>query len=277
MRTYRKSVPKPTIVGAGTAKAKKGLITVIYADDVVPSSWPSRDANGVNMVGNIILKAGATMHQLYLSQKTQKLSDEITGEEDMEAFDKKCEGVHPGNSLDIREFRANSLGVGLILIFDENCGANAGSVFGSPCNPFKLKGSYANDSEGIKNVMQFAPDVIDATAIGLYTGAKVYAENFASPTVDTDLTVANGPVQQLPSLDTTDAITAASIDLENDTIVSLIGGGGTDPATLDAGVQGVVTVILNEGSTWTALKDAVINLQVKKGGATTYLVEVSRA
>lgn len=274
MTSYRKSVAAPAKAGAGAAKPKKGLITVIYADDVL--SFPERDGGGVKMLGNIVLKAGAKMHSLYMTPSSQKLNDEIVGDEDMEAFEKKAEGVHPGNSLAIREFRANNLGEGLILIFGEGCGDNKGDVIGTPCNPMKLKGSYSNDNDGVKNVMQFEAAQSDAEPIGYYEGEIILAENFVAADVDLELTKVNGPVQQLPALAATDAITATSIDLDNGTVVSLIGGGGADPATLDVGVQGAVTVVLLNGTQWVALEAAIINLEVVKGGATTYLIERSR-
>lgn len=274
MTTYRKSVPKPQR-GSGAAKAKKGLINIAFADDVL--EFPERDVNGVKLLGNVVLKAGATMHQLYLSQNTQKITDEIVGDLDMEAFSKKGEGVHPGNSLDIREFRANVLGQDVILFFDENCGANAYDVLGSPCNPMRLKGSYANDNEGVKNIMQFEALVDDDKAIAYYDGAISLASNFEAADETLDLTKANGAIQQLPSYATTAAITVASTDLDAGTIVSVIGGGGADPATLSSGTQGAVDVILKDGTQWVALDKAVINLEVFKAGATTYLIERSRS
>lgn len=265
----------PAKAGAGAPQAKKGLITKIYADDVLTE--PSRDSNGVKMLGNYVLKAGAKMHTLYATPSTQKVTQDIIGDEDFEALEKKVEAVHPGNSLDIREMVANELGVGVILIFGENCGDASGSVLGSKCNPMKLKGNYTNDKDGVKNMLQYEAAQADRFAIGHYTGEITLASNFVAADVDLELTVANGPVQQLPSLDTTDAITATSIDLETGTMVSLIGGGGSDPATLSAGTQGAVDVVLINGTQWAALKDAVINLEVVNGGATKYLVERSRA
>ena len=273
--SYRKSVSAPAKAGAGAPKPKKGKISVIYVDDIL--TFPERDAGGVKMLGNIVLKPGAKMHYLYMTPSTQKITDEITGDEDFEAFEKKAEGIHPGNSLDIREYRANGLGVGVILVFGAGCGKSSGDVIGTPCNPMKLKGSYSSDNEGVKNTMMYEASLPDATAIGHYTGEITYASNFEAAGVTLDLTKANGAVQQMPSLDTTDAITVATADLDNGTMVSLIGSGGTDPATLDAGTQGTVTVILLNGTQWVALPNAVINLELIKGGATTYLVERSRA
>ena len=275
MSVYRKSVPKPAKAGAGAPSPKNGKITVIYADDIL--SFPERDAGGVKLIGNIVLKAGAIMHSLYMTPTSQKLNDEISGDEDMEAFTKKAEGIHPGKEIDIREFRANALGVGFVVIFGAGCGSNSGDVVGDPCNPVKLKGSYSSDNEGVKNTMLFEAVLPSSEPIGLYEGEITVASNFVAADTALALTIANGPVQQLPSLATTAAITAASIDLAHGTMVSLIGGGGADPATLISGTQGSVDVILKDGTVWTALQDAIINLKVIDGGATMYLVEQSRA
>jgi len=274
MTAYRKSAPKP-LAGSGAAKPKNGLITVIYADDVIAE--PVRDEKGVKMIGNFVLKAGANMIQLYASPSSQKFSQEITGEEDLETFTKKLEAIHPADDLVINEFVQNNVGVGVILIFGDNCGDSSGRVLGDVCNPMKLKGNSANDKEGRKNTLMYEQTLPDIKVAGFYNGEITLASNYEAESVDLDLTEENGVVQQLPSLKATDAITASSIDFAQDTIVSLIGGGGEDPATLNKGTQGAVDVILRNGTEWIALKDAVINLKVINGGATTYLVEQSRA
>jgi hypothetical protein len=274
MTNFRKSVPKPQ-GGSGTAKPKKGLLTLIYAADVL--SEPARDSKGVRMVGNFVLTGTAKMETLYATPSTQKFTQEIEGDEDMEGFVKKLEAIHPADNLEINEFVQNNIGVPVIIIFGDGCGAAAGRVLGSVCNPMKLKGSAANDNEGRKNTLMYEQSVKDDKVAGFYYGEITLASNFVASTVDLALTVSDGPVQQLPSLAATDAVTAASIDLSNGTIVSLIGGGGADPATLDVGAQGAVTVVLLNGTQWVALDKAIINLEVIDGGATTYLIERSRA
>lgn len=274
MTNLRKSVPKPQR-GSGTPKPKKGLLTVIYTDDVLTE--PSRDSNGVKMVGNFVLVGDAKMHSLYATPSSQKFTSEIDGDEDMEGFVKKLEAIHPADDLTINEFVQNNLGVPVIIIFGEGCGSASGRVLGSVCNPMKLKGSTENSNEGRKTTLMYEQSVKDDKVAAFYDGQITLAENFVAEDVDLDLTVVNGVVQQLPTLAVTDAITATSIDLSNGTIVSLIGGGGAGPATLDSGVQGVVEVILLNGTQWVALDKAVINLEVIQAGATTYLLERSRA
>ena len=275
MTNFRKSVPKPTTVGAGAPSQKKGLVTFMHSDDVL--EYPERDENGVKMLGNIVLKAGSKMYELYLTASSQKGSHEIEGEEDNEGFVKKFEGAHPGDSLEVNEFVNNSLGEGFIIVYGIGCGDSQGKVLGSPCNPMKLKGSYSDDKEGRKHTLMFEQSVKDTNVAGFYDGSITLASNYVSATVDVAVTKANGFVFQLPVLAVTDDITAASIDHDHNTVISFVGGGGVGPATLGSGAQGAVTVILKNDTTWTGLVNAVISLKVFKAGATTYLIEQSRS
>lgn len=273
--SLRKSVPAPTKVGAGAPTPKKGLLTVVYADDVL--AFPQRDDGGVKMLGNIVLVAGAKMQVLYLTPSTQKFTQEIEGDEDQEGFVKKAEGQHPGDSLDVNEYIQNGIGKGFILIYGAGCGDAQGKVLGTPCNPMKLKGSFEDSKDGKKHIIMFEQSQKDGNVAGFYDGEITLASNYEAATAAVDFLIANGPAIQLPSLDTTAAVTAASIDQEHNTIVSLIGGGGSDPATVDSGVAGDVTIILKDDTQWVGLDKAVINLEVFKAGATTYLFERSRS
>ncbi len=275
MTNFRKSVAAPAIVGAGAPTPKKGLVTVIYAEDVL--NYPGRDANGVLMLGNLVLKAGAKMYTLYETPSSQKAAHETEGDEDLEGFVKTFEGFSPGDSLELNEFAQNSLGQGFIIIYGIGCSQSQGKMLGDPCNPMKVKAGFVDDKDGRKHTFVFSQTYKDRFLAGFYNGAITYAENYVAATAALDLLVANGPVYQLPSLAVTAPVTAASIDLAHNTIVSLIGGGGDAPATLDSGIQGGVTVILKDDTTWTGLELAVINLLVYKAGAITYLIEQSRS
>lgn len=196
MTTFRKSVPAPTQVGAGAPTPKKGLVTIMHSADVL--TFPVRDANGVVMLGNIVLKAGAKMLQLYLTSSTQKGSHEIEGDEDQEGFVKKFEGQHPGDSLEVNEFVQNSLGEGYIVIYGIGCGNSQGKVLGDPCNPMKLKGSYTDDKDGRKHILMFEQTYKDRYLAGFYNGEITLASNYVSVTSGLALLAANGVVQQLP-------------------------------------------------------------------------------
>lgn len=275
MSNFRKSVPAPTIVGAGAPTPKKGLVNVIYIDDIL--TYPFRDSGNVRMLGNLILKAAAVVHTLYLTPSSQKASFEIEGDEDNEGFMKKFEAQHPGNSIEYNEFLQNGLGKGFVVVYGAGCGDSQGYIYGSPCNPMKIKGSFEDSKDGTKHIVIFEQSQKDRYVPGFYDGELGYASNYEAPAAAVDFLIANGPIIQLPSLDVTAAITAASIDQAHDTIISLIGGGGADPATLSSGAQGEVTVILKDDTTWVALENATISLKTYKAGAVTYLIEVSRA
>lgn len=274
MTGFRKSVPKPTTVGAGAPTAKKAEVTVIYASDIL--SFPERDQNGVRLIGNIVLKPDAKMHTVYASPTSQKATFEIEGDEDQEGIKKVFEGMYPGDEIEAAEFVQNGLGEGFVIIYGAGCGKNKGKVLGSPCNTMRLRGGFEDSKDGTKYNLKFEQLIRDKYVPGVYQGTYQFAENHVSADASLDLTKANGSVYQLPSLEATASITASSIDLDHDAIVSLIGGGGSDPATLSSGVQGDVTVLLKDDTQWLGLKDSIINLAVFKAGATTYLREVSR-
>lgn len=276
MTTFRKSVPKPAVVGAGAPNPKKGEVSVIYADDIL--SFPGRDANGVKMVGNIVLKPGAKVHKLYATPTSQKASHTIEGDEDAEQFKLKFEGTHPGDSLEVNEWVQNALGQGFIIIYGTSCGSETRKCLGTPCNPMKLKGEFMDDKDGVKHALNFEQYQGDRLLAGYYEGSLNFAENFQVALVTAiAANAANGFAYQLPSTEAEAVIAFADMELTHGQVLSLIGGGGAAPSVLSAGVSGPVTVVLSEGQDWTALKDAVINLQVFEAGAVTYLMEVSRS
>lgn len=274
MTSFRKSVPKPAKAGSGAPTPKRGEITLIHTDDIL--TFPERDVNGVKMVGNIVLIAGATMHKLYLTGSTQKASYGVEGDEDMEGFIPKFEGVYPGDTIEINEFVQNALGEGFVAIYGLGCGTNQGKVLGDPCNPLKLKPEFTDDKDGTKTTMVFEAALKTAQIPGFYFGATTYAVYPTTADSDVDFLVATGNVYQLPEIGVTAVITAASIDIPHGEIVTLIGGGGAAPYTLDKGAAGQVTVILKDGTQWVALEGATISFKVFIEGATKYLIEESR-
>jgi hypothetical protein len=275
MTTFRKSVPKPSLVGAGAPNPKKGDVTLIYTDDIL--LFPERDANGVKMVGNIVLKPGAKMYKLYQTPTSQKASHTIEGDEDAEQFKQKFEGTHPGDELEVNEFVQNALGVGFIIIYGKSCGSNSNKVLGTPCNPMKLKGEFSDDKDGVKHTFTFEQYQGGRQIAGFYSGAINFGTNFmiADPEAAV-INETNGNIYQVPATTEATAIAIATMTLAHGQIISLIGSGGSVPATLASGASTAVTIMLRDGPTWTALENAVINLQVFDAGATTYLVEVSR-
>lgn len=274
MTTFRKSVPQPA-PGAGAPKPKKPNVTVVYADDVLV--FPISDANGVKMLGNIVLKDGAKMERVYATIDTQKASHTFEGDPDKEGFLKMFEGSHPGDELAINEYIQNTIGVGVLVIYDVDCNTGLRKVLGTPCNPLYLKPEFTDDKDGVAHMLKFEQRMRDRFVAKFYEGELSIAENYVSPDFALAITDVNGPVYRLPVSDVADTdITVGSMTQANKKVISIVGSGGDEPATLAGGVNGSVTVLLSDGTDWVALKDAVINLQVFDAGATTYLVELSR-
>ena len=89
---------------------------------------------------------------------------------------------------------------------------------------------------------------------------------------------AKGQVYKLPANedDAETAITITASDLDADTMVTFVGGGGSEPLVLANSTSGAVPVIVKNGSSWTALTGSRINLKVVKADKTYLSCVVSR-
>ncbi len=274
MTQFRKSVPAPS-QGAGAPRPKSALVTIVHTADILV--FPPSDLNGVLMIGNIILKQGAVMHRVYETDDSQKASHSIEGDADAEGFMKKFEGSHPGDSLEISEFVQNTIGQGVIIIYPTDCGANSKKVIGTPCNPLYLKGEFMDDKDGVKHTLQFEQRRRDRFVSKFYDGTLSFGANYETSSFDVDVTQNESLVYQLPASTASDTEIALNVVvLDNNKMISLIGTGGVEPATLLGNLASTPKVLLNNGTPWVALKDATITLQYFDAGATTYLIEVSR-
>lgn len=272
MTFIKKSLPRDTSrSNPGAVTAKGQYVTLVDTDDIL--SMPARGAGDVRVDGNIVLKANARMVELYLTPSTQDPKYASDGDEDAESFTHTVMGSHPGNSLDAKEFIQGWTGRPAIAFWS---GCNNGSgieMYGTACAPLKLKTEFSANNDKTGAIMTFASVQKTSFVPASYFGELSLAENFEAADFDLELLEANGNVQQLPSSAAGDAISVASNDFAHGAIVSLIGGGGATPATIAAAAG----IVLKEGTTWTALKDAVINFRVFDNGTATVLHEVSRA
>lgn len=274
MSNFRKSVPAPS-QGAGAPRPKNALVTIVHVDDIL--AFPPSDVNGVRMIGNIVLKQGATMHKIYETDDSQKASHSIEGDADAEGFMKKFEGSHPGDSLEISEFVQNTIGQPSIIIYPTDCGSNSKKVVGTPCNPMYLKGEFMDDKDGVKHTLQFEQRRRDRFVSKFYDGTLSFAQNYEVVGFEVGITQNESLVYQLPACASAETeIELGVISLDDKKIVSLVGNGGAEPAYLLPNLSSSVKVLLSNGTQWVALKDATISLQYFDAGANTYLIEVSR-
>ena len=266
------NIVKKDGAGAGAAVPSKPNVTFVRSKDVLQR--PIRDSRGVKMLGDYVLKAGASMFTIYMVPSKQKQNFVGEGDEDMVTIKQSYEGVFPGDTLAANELFQNLVGEDLEIIAG-NCVDGFMRAYGTECSPMKLKPSYTSDSSGRMHTLVFAQEVGSQFVPGFYYGNLVLSAP-TSTDATLDLTQANGIQYELESAAVTAAIDVASIDLEHNTLVTLIGGGGVDPLTLAKGAGTAATVILKDGTNWTALEDATISLRVFDEGATIYLVEESR-
>jgi hypothetical protein len=268
------NITKPKGTSPGAATPKDPNITIVLVDDIL--THPLRDAGGVKMLGNIVMKPGTKMYQLYQSPSKFKGSYEPEGDEDTVTYKQKVEMEHPGDSLEINEFITNWTGKNVLVIFG-SCSENFRKVYGTKCAPLQVKATSQDDNDARKKMLVFEQYAKSAFLPGHYTGELVFDEPFAPATAAFDVTEANGHQYRIPALDVTADISFTALSLPHGSTVTLIGSGGEDPATLTSAVAGQATVILSAGSDWTALLNATIQLQVFDAGATKYLIEVARS
>lgn len=269
-----RNIGKPSGTSPGAAAPKEPNITIVLVDDIL--THPMRDGGGVKMLGNFALNAGAKMYQIYQTPSKFKASFEGEGEEDTTTYKQKVELEHPGDSLEINEFITNWTGKNVLVIFG-SCSENFRKVYGTKCAPLQLKASSQDDNDARKKMLVFEQYAKSGYLPGHYTGELVFEEPFAPATAAFDVTEANGYQYRIPALDVTADISFTALSLPHGSIVTLIGSGGEDPATMTSAVAGQATVILSAGSDWTALLNATIQLQVFDAGATKYLIEVARS
>jgi hypothetical protein len=274
-----KSVPKPQRTSAGAPTPKDPDLVLVKTKDIL--AWPAVDAGGVNMLGSYVTKPGATMHKLYTTPSKTGGGFESEGDEDAVGVMQKVDASHPGNSVEIREFILAALGEDFIII-QGTCRDNNKTVYGTKCSPMKLKPTFADNSDGTTHTFVFEQYMRTDQVPYNYTGSLTFDAPFNVPAADISLLQANGLAYQLTAFadELGTALDIAALDMEHGKVVSLIGGGGAEPAVLSGGAATAaanVTVILKEDTDWTALLNATITLEVFVAGATTYLIERSRA
>lgn len=265
-----KLVPKK---GSGAAAPKEPNVTIIATKSIV--NWAQRDSKKVKMNGNFTFTDNPKIAVVYMTASKTKAPYESEGDEDSQTIKQSFEGEHPGDELEINEFIAEWLNEPCIIIHG-SCQDAFRKVVGTKCAPIQIKPSGQNDNDARKHMMKFEQFAKSEWLPGHFTGTIA----FSTPTTVADAGViaindANGAVYQLPSLAVTEDIIFSTITADAGTVITLIGGGGADPATLSTGVADK-SAILVSGTDWVALEGAVIHLEVFKAGATTFLIEKAR-
>lgn len=267
------TVGRPTNKSAGVGSKKKDMIVFFDPYDVL--TWPDRDSKGVLITDDIVMKPGKYMIQVYGTITTQNRGSNTEGDPDQTGVMHNFAFSHPGDDLEIEEFKQNWLNRDICII-SEKCGSTRKRLFGEPCNPLRMQVESVDNNESNTGAFTFASiqkgDKVPAVYEGQISLADVkgtFAADDATPSV------AAGPGEyQLQSGSASVVPITALDDPADGELYTLLGSGGTYPPTISAGGN----FLLKNGTTWSAISGARITFKVFKDGASSFkFIEQFRA
>lgn len=258
----------------GGPEAKSPFITIMKTEDLESEATPN--AKGILHEGLYQMKLGKEPMNLYNTGSFQGFSFETDGDEDAASIQKTLTARHPGDTLEIREFIGEQTDVDVVVMFGGGCGSGRRTVIGGKCAPIKMRANLTKDNDGTYYELTFSNMSSNNIMPGFYDGPDPVANAFAGALALSLLEV-NGPLQKLPSSALAEAVTVADIDFPTGSFISILGGGGTDPAVITDGAGTAAQFVLKDGTQFIGLEGARITFEVFIAGTTTYLIERSRA
>lgn len=154
---------------SGAPTPVNAMIRLYPYDEI--ESMPERGEDDVLISGDITMKDGALGVGIYATASTISRPDNQEGEEDEEGFIQTLSFTHPGNYLEIEEFKQKFLGKPFIAITDE-CGDGKGTmVHGWNCNPLYFTLENQRNNEANKSTFNFAQRLRGRFVAGFYQGA----------------------------------------------------------------------------------------------------------
>lgn len=264
------NVGRPATQNAGSGGNRKDRVVFIDLDDV--QTFPARDAAGVRITDNIVMKAGKYGVEVYGTITTMSDGFTTEGDPDKRGFMPNVSFEHPGDSLEILEFIQNWTNKNIAVIL-QKCDGTIKKLYGSPCAPLQLNPEAVNSNEENRNTLalesivksQSVPAIYEGT-ITLATATGVFAADDATPSVANgtgryELT-ANTAANEITELD----------DASNGQLYTLVGMGGSNPSTVTASGD----FILANGTTWTATSGATLTVRAMAVSGGFKFIEVSR-
>lgn len=254
----------------GVGGDKKDKIIIIDVDDI--ATMPGRDASGIVISGNISMNSGAYMTKVYGTQNTIKAGADSEGEPDAKGITQTVEFDHPGDSQEIREFRANWMNKNVLIIV-ERCSSSIKNLYGTPCAPLQMVFKAEDDKDKNKTTFTFkstqkGPDV------AIYQGTLTLSSPVATVAANaTQVNLASGPGRYQLTNGTSAAATITTCSNAVDGMVfTLVGSGGTYPSTITG-----TDFLLSGGTAWNAISGAEITFRAFLSGASAWkFIELSR-
>lgn len=198
-------------------------ITLLAVEDIY--YFPPRDAKGVVILEDIIMKPGRYGYGIYMTPGTVEVTSAAEGDTDQVGFQPQIKGKHPGNEIEVREFKHNNLNRKFIVIV-RYCSGKPADIIGNMCNPCKMVPSYTGNNESNFNEFTFQ-QINKGDDIGIYAGTVPEEEPVVvvEAGVKTVNFVAEGQYQLTEGSAVIDKIEGGS----HGAVITLVGTGGTAP------------------------------------------------
>ena len=254
----------------GVGGDKKDKVIIFDWDDV--ASNPARNANGIVVTGNIVMNEGAYMVKLYATQSSIKAGADSEGDPDAKGITQSVDFEHPGDSQEIREFRANWMNKNIGIIV-ERCSSAKKNLYGTPCSPLQMVFKAEDDKDKNKTTFTFkstqkGPDVADYQGT-LTLSAAVDTVDADAATID--LTAGQGRYQLTTGGSAAATITTCTNAIDG-AVYTLVGSGGAHPSVISG-----TDFLLANGTAWNAIAGAEITVKAFKNGVSAWkFIELSR-
>lgn len=268
---------KPNIInkGQGSAESKSQEIILIDLADVL--TWPSRNENGVVLVGNIAMKAGKYVTKMEVTASKTSLPLASEGEEDNVSVNSLPEFQFPGSTLDVEEFISNwlnkSMAVG-VKVGACDGGTPFYRMYGSPCAPLSLLPEGLNNNDATAFMIKFQQFAKTRSLPGRYSGTFTFATVTTVSADATTVDVTNGSGEYQLQNNTGATVITDITNAVTGGVYTLIGSGGSNPATIEATNA---NFLLAGAVDWQGLSGATLTVRAyDAGGGDHIFVEEGR-
>lgn len=155
--------------GAGSPKKRSRYAYLYPVEDII--YFPPTDNTEIVLIGDILLKPGASAVKIYITNTSQEYSYEATGEKDNRGFKVKFTGTHPGSEIEFLEFSKKNIDKDYVVILPENYEETRSKVLGTVFAPLTFKSSHKSGKDGNKFDLNFEQEVSSDDVYLHYEGA----------------------------------------------------------------------------------------------------------
>lgn len=269
---------KPSLISKGKGAAESKNLEIVMMDLADVASEPSRDDKGIAMVGNYVMNANKYVTKLQTTISKTSLPVTSEGEEDNISISALPEFYFPGSTLEFEEFVQNWTGKSIVVGVQVGA-CNGGSPFyrmyGSKCAPLSLIIEKQNNNDGTGYLVKFQQFAKTDVMPGRYTGTFTLDTATTVAADATTVDVGNGDGEYQLTDNTGATVITDLTNAVNNGKYTLLGSGGTNPATIEATNTNFVLI---GGVDWQGLAGTTITFNaIDAGGGDHVFIEVSRS